>query len=199
MFDEISAIQLAGGIVRPGVLFRMETTPTVRLWGGAGDLEIPADAIEPSAAKYKGLGDITGLPAVQALINGIAERVDFTLSGAAIDSTAVALADRDAATVRAAQVNMGLCLFGEDWQLLGLPLWLWQGEADTPRISRRSSPGGQVAREISISVGSIFTDRRRPALSYYTDVEQRHRSADDRSCERTSLYSQSVNKAWPRF
>ena len=199
MSAEAAAIQLAGGIVRPGVIFRMATTPTIRLWGGAGDLEIGADAIETGASIYRGVGDITGLPAVQALINGLAERVEFTLSGAAIDATAVKLADADAATTRGAAVNMALVLFDADWQRIGDPLWLWQGEADTPRIARRTNGSGQVTRDISISVGSIFTDRRRPSLSYYSDVEQKSRSADDRFCERTSLYSQAVNMAWPRF
>lgn len=197
--DAAAQIQLAGGILRAAVLFRLATAPLVRLWTGVGSLTVAADAVETLGGVYAGIGAMSGLPAVQSLINGLAERVEFTLSGAAIDGRAVALADAEAADIRGAQVNLGLVLFDANWAPVTGTIWLWQGEADTPKITRRVGEGGDVVRQVTISVGSIFTDRRRPALSYYTDVEQRRRSATDRFCERTPLYSQQVAKSWPRL
>jgi hypothetical protein len=194
-WDAAAQAQLEKGIVRPVVFFRMATPTPLRLWSGAGPFAVPSDTVEPGGATYEGVGDLVGLPAVQQLINGQADRVQFALSGATAEM--LAMADEEAADIRAAEVRLGFCALDAAWQPLAPVVWLWSGEADSIEVQRTAAEGGEVARTMSLSVGSIFTGRRRASPSYYSDAEQRRRSADDRFCERVSIYSAGSTKDWP--
>jgi hypothetical protein len=80
-------------------------------------------------------------------------------------------------------------------------VWIWEGEADVPRVSRQSVAGEdgsfQVVRSMSLSVGSVFTGRRRANLSFMNGVDQRRRSSDDAFCDRASVYSSGTTRKWP--
>jgi hypothetical protein len=196
-FAGAAAAQLAGDAVDAVVLFRLAMDTPVRLWSGFGDMEIPADLVETSGpAIYNGTGALANLPLVGQLINGAAERLTFTLSG--VDAQASALADAEAASVRFRAVRLGIMILGADLQPLSGVAWLWSGTADTPVIERENGPGGAV-RTISLSVGSVFTGRRRPPLGYYTDPDQKRRSPTDRFCERVSLYAEDTVRQWPAY
>jgi hypothetical protein len=189
--------QLGSGQVRPAILFRMATDPVVRLWAGAGDVAIPADLIEDDdGAVYTGLGELVGLPELNQLINGAAERVEFTMAAAELTSEIADLAASEADLVRGAAVTIGFYVFDQDWQRLSPVDWLWDGTADSLKINR--APDGESAiRSITLSVGSLFTGRRRPALAYWTDPDQRRRSSDDRFCERVKLHNAGWTRTWP--
>ena len=167
----------------------------IRLWSGVGDRALPVDAIETQGGTYTGIGDLVGMPALSQLINGVAERVEFTLSGATADI--VALADSEADSVRNVPVHIALVAFDEDYQRATAPVWVWEGESDVPRISRAAGEDLSVVRTISLSVGSVFTGRRRPRQSYYNGVQQRARSADDAFCDRANTYSLGTTRKWP--
>ena len=138
---------------------------------------------------------ISEVPAFDQLVNGVAQRVEFSLSG--VDQTIAELADADAAEVRSKRVNVGLQFLDEDWQSLADIIWVWEGEADVIRKSSTSTPGFQRQYTITLSVGSLTTGRRRPDLSYFTGAQQRRRSPDDAFCDRTGLYSQGSEIKWP--
>lgn len=188
---------LAGGEVRPAILFRMATDPVVRLWAGAGDLALGSDAIETTdGAIYTGMGELLSPPQVNALVNGLAERVDFTLSGAAVSGEVAAIASTEAADIRGAAVNLGFFVFDADYQQLTPALWLWDGVADSLKVNRQAN-GQDGTRSVALSVGSLLTGRQRPDLSYWTPFDQRRRSTDDAFCDRVPLYSQGTTKVWP--
>lgn len=194
-FDEAAAVQLAGGIVRPALFLRLETPSVVRAWSGIGDFEVPADAVEAAPAIYKGVGELLNWPAVQQLVNGSAERIEFAVSG--VTTRVMALADEEANDVRGASALIGFVALGADWQPLTPTAWLWEGEADVVRGQRSSAEDGSAVRTITLSVGSVMTGRRRARLAFWTDVEQRRRSPTDRFCDRVALYSQGTTKGWP--
>lgn len=179
------------------IFFRMATDQVVRLWSGAGDFAIPSDSVEPGGAIYKGVGALQGLPQLQALVNGVAERVTFGLSG--VDAATMQMADSEAGIVRGKTIHIGIAPLDANLQIIGTVAWLRSYEADVLTIDKTSDKDGSIQRTVSLSVGSAFTGRRRPAISNYTDVDQKRRSSDDRFCERTPLYSQGVLKTWPRF
>lgn len=197
-FDAAAEAQLAGASVRPGIFFRLATDPAVRLWSGFGDFRLPPDAVEPGGAIYKGGAALGGLPALNALINGVADRVVFQLSG--VDNRVLALADAEAQSVRNKLVRLAVVFFGADWRALSNVAWLWTGLADTLSVDEPSpGEGGDRVRSVSLSVGSLYTGRRRPALAFWTDPDQRRRSADDRFCERVATHTITMVKTWPRF
>jgi hypothetical protein len=57
------------------------------------------------------------------------------------------------------------------------------------------NPDGQT-RKLSLSVGNIFTGRRRQNLSFFTDVDQRRRSSDDSFFSEVSKLQTGATKVW---
>lgn len=183
---------------RLGFLFRLDTDPTpTRFWLGVGDCPVAANAFDATGATYSGLGQLLDLPVLQQLINGVADRVSINASGVSADVAILASAESD--TIKNRAVNIGLLIFGPDWAQLGPPIWLWSGFADFVTLdqSADTSKGGFI-RTIGLSIGSLFTGRRRRGLSYLTDQDQQLRHPGDKFCERTALYSE-FTKVWPTF
>jgi hypothetical protein len=165
--------------VRESYLLRMATDPPVRIWSGARTLPVPAGASDPvdaGGATYRGWGELLNLPAVQQLINGAAERLDFSVSG--ISAEALGLAAASSTEIREKEVRVGSVLLDDYWQVAGDIAWEWVGTADSLIVERDAS-GEAPIRTITLSVRSGATDRRRPPLAFFTDQDQRRRSSDD--------------------
>lgn len=187
---------LASAAPRIGIFLRFGFATPVRLWLGVGNANARIDATDGTGSVYSGIGEIVGLPALQQLINAKAERVEFRLANVTQDM--IDIATGEAGTVKGVALNVGVGAFGANWELLADPTWVRRLVIDFLSTSIESTETGQV-RTISISARSAFTGRRRPALSFFTDAEQKQRSADDRFCERTSIYSVETLKAWPVY
>lgn len=157
-----------GGIVKGAILFRLESTPVLRLWAGAGDFAAPANAIDVGEETYLGVGTLSGIPEVEQLINGAFSRVEFALSG--LNAAIAALVDADADTVKGARVNLGLLMLDDDWQPDGEPLWVWDGEADVLMVTKAGVADGEV-HTARLSVASATSDRKRPEFSNWTHAQ----------------------------
>lgn len=195
MLPEQAAAMSAVNAPRYSIFFLLEAASgPVRAWLGVGDYDLEADDVDTEGGTYKGIGLVGDVPALRQLVGGLAERVEFTLNGA--DETTFNLADADAEEVRNAPVHVGVIFFDEDWQAAAPIAWLWDGVADTPSVDRDGS-GGRITRRVSLSVGSGFTDRTRPQLSFYTDADQKRRSPTDTFCARVARYSIDSTIKWP--
>lgn len=166
----------------------------VRFWSGAGDLALAANLIDTQGGAYSGLGEMLDFPALQQLINGLAERVEFNMAG--VRAADLALVDAQAHTVRDAPVHLALMPLDAQLQPLIDPIWVWEGTADVVRGKRTGSRDG-ATRVITVSVGSIFTGRRRARFRNFTGPDQRRRSADDAFCDRAGLYNTGTTRKWP--
>lgn len=193
--DALVKAQIDGHLVRRSVLLYIETDEPVRAWTGVGAFQKAADAVDTEGGVYLGLGEMQDIPALQQLMNGVAQRIELSLSG--VDARIVELADADAPEVRSKAVHIGLQFFDADWQPLAGTFWIWDGEADVIKTDTVSSPDFGRFRTVSLSVGSITTGRRRPLLQNFTRAQQRRRSSDDAFCDRTGLYSGDSSSKWP--
>lgn len=191
--------EIEGGGVRAGIVFRVATDPPIRLWSGAiRDIALPADNIETEeGAVYQSMGLLTDIPTFNQLLNGQAERVEFGLSGVAINGEMAAIASTEAADIRDVEVNLGLLVFDANWQRISPVAWLAAYVADSLTVERQGSSDGQT-RTVKLSCGSLMTGRRRPAIAYWTDPDQRRRSADDSFFDQVRQYSISTTKVWPK-
>ncbi|ADL00704.1 hypothetical protein [Brevundimonas subvibrioides] len=195
MLPDQAAAMSAMGAPYYSLFFYMEAASgPVRAWLGVGDYPLPADDVDTVGGTYLGIGLVGDIPALSQLVGGLAERVQFTLNGA--DEQTLSLADGSAEEVRNAPVHVGIVFFGTDWQAVDPVAWLWNGTADVPAVDRQASEE-QITRRVSLSVGSAFTDRTRPQLSYYTDADQRRRSPTDTFCTRVSRYTVESTITWP--
>lgn len=185
---------------RIGIFFRLETTPVVRLWLGLGPIEPGSNVLDPDGVVYQGFGEIAEIPELNHLINGEAERVDFTVSGVTGEILQIA-SGGDAQQVKGKRVSVGFAVMDENWQLLGPVKWIQTYTADFLSIEQRvpTQPGDSIVRQVRLSCGSLMTGRRRPGFAFFTDQDQQARHPGDRFCERTPIYANGFNKTWPRL
>lgn len=197
-FGEAGNAALASGTVRTAILFRINSNPVVRAWASVGDFPAVADLIETSeGAIYKGIGQILALPELTQLINGKADRIDFTISGAGVDAALADQAMAEAGLLRFARFNIGLQVLGTDWQPISRVVWLWEGECGPVSGNRVGGRESNPTRTISLSVGSAFAARRRPRALNFSNAHHQRLHPGDRFCERFGLYSAGTTRQWP--
>lgn len=185
--------QIDGRLVRMSYLLYIDCTEPVRVWNGVGPKQVSGWGPDLTGGLYLGIGDIVDIPALSQLVNGVAGRVEFTLSG--LNEALKDGAESDADAVRGAETSVGAIFLDADWQPLSTPITLWTGEADM--LKTDTQYGETAIRTITLSVGSATTGRRRPQFSAYTRAQQRARSSDDASCDRVGLYTEDTTLAWP--
>lgn len=195
--EELAALN--SDLQRIAVFFRLATDPVVRVWLGVGRCAPGSNSLDVTLEEYSGLGELSDAPAFQQLINGEAERVEFSMSG--ISAKVMALAASESESVRNKQTNLGFAIMDRDWQMIGPVHWCWNGYADfvSVDIAPADGPNGTTIRSAKLSVGSTFTNRKNHKFSFWTDPDQQGRAPGDRFCERVVKYSQYIQKIWPRF
>lgn len=167
-----------------------------RIWSGVGKLVIPADIVEAAPATYLGASQLLTVPDFQQLINGVAERLEFVVSG--VDEETVRLALEDAPGVKNAGVYLGRVDFDSDWQLLGVE-WEATFRADCLTVESEGS-SGRRQRTIKLSVGTDDTGRSYAPASYYTDADQRLRSATDKIFDHVARINRGTSRVFgPRY
>ena len=161
----------------------------LRMWSGAGEFDLPIDAVETTGGVYLGIGRLIDVPSFGLLLNGKMERITLSLSG--VDGVALGLADEDAHTVKGAVANVAVVALGDDLQPATPAIWVRDGTVDQMPISLGRT------NSIGLSLGSLSTDRRRPPLGYYTPVDQRARSSTDAFCDLVPTYTADSTVRWP--
>lgn len=200
-FTEQELVALESGIQRIAVFFRLMVEPTpVRLWLGFGDIQPGINALDPQGETYVGFGAIGDIPSFKSLLNGKAERVDFSVSGVSGEILEIA-SGGDAKQVRGKPVSVGFALMAPDYSLFGAIRWVASYTADYLSIRQEvtDDPISPIGRTITLSCGSLMTARRRPSYSYFTNQDQTARYPGDLFCERTPVYANGFNKTWPTF
>lgn len=150
-------------------IFELECDPPCYLWTGHGQLDI-------GPKTYLGAGHLISLPDVKQLINGVAERLEISVSGVSQEALRLFLEDRE--SVYLASAKIGRVNFDDNWQIDGDIEWQWQGFADLISIKSSPNESGRT-RSITIGLGNEDTRRSNPNISFFTDADQRKRSADD--------------------
>jgi hypothetical protein len=195
---ELAALQ--SGMLRIGIFFRLDVVPVVRLWLGIGNINPGVNAYDTTGAQYIGFGAIQNVPSFNQLINGKAERIEFTLSGVSGSVLKIA-SGGDSEQVKGKRVAVGFAIMAPDWSLLGPVKWTANYTADFLAITQAvvDDPMNPIVRTLTLSCGTLMTARRRPGLSYFSNQDQTTRSPGDLFCSRTPLYANSFSKTWPTF
>lgn len=163
-------------LVRESYLLRIASDPVARIWSGDGPLVIPADTVEAAPAEYLHGSHLLSVPDFQQLINGTAQRLEFRLSGVTDEMLRLAL--EDAPSAKGATAHIGRIDFDEDWQPIGPVEWEAVFRCDSLAVESNGS-GGKRQRMITLSVGTEDTGRSFSPVSFWTDADQRRRSATD--------------------
>lgn len=183
--------------VRESYLMKIDTPDPARIWSGVGDLLIPADSVESAPATYLGAGQLLSVPDFQQLINGVAERLEFTVSG--VDDETIRLALEDAPTVHNSAIYIGRIDFDANWQRVGSVEWEATFRADCLTVESQADNGMRV-RTLKLSAGSADTGRSYSPAAFFTDADQRKRSATDAIFTFVSNISRGTSRVFgPRF
>lgn len=199
-WSDAALLQMSGGQVRVCILLRITTSPVIRIASCVGELAIPMDLIETTdGAIYSGWGEMLDVSRFNQLINGLAERIELSVSAVMATGELAALASSSAADIRGAIVNIGFCVLGADWEIVSPVAWMWDGIAQSLRVDRApaSADAPGVIQKITLPVWSALSGRKRPSPAYFTDPDQRRRSADDRFCDRVKTYETGTTRVWP--
>jgi hypothetical protein len=164
-------------------IVEVDTDTPVRLWTGHG-------LLLAAGTQYTGTGQLIGLPDIKALINGVAERLDVTISG--VSSDALRLLDTERHTIPQSPARIGRVSFDDAWQVTGVE-WLWRGVADSVNIGSQQSDNGRV-RTVSIGFASGNTRRSNPQIALFTDADQRKRSPTDAFFSHTGQISAGITR-----
>ena len=175
---------------RESIVARIDCDPPCLLWSGVGPLPLPADAVLPEDAIALGGSELINVPDFQTLINGTAERLDFTVSG--VSEETVRLALEDAPSVRGARVDIGIVQFDEAWQVEAVE---WEGVFEARALSvTRPVSQDKPQRSITLTIAQGDTTRARAPFSFFTDADQRRRSPDDAVFSHVASISAGVSR-----
>lgn len=178
---------------RESYIFRIETDTPAMLWTGHGDLLVPADGLvldEPEIAI--GGSGLVEIPDLEQLINGVAQRLEITLSG--VTGAALVYAQEEAAQVPGAPVWIGRIEFDEAWQPVGGVHWEWQGEGRSLVVNRQD--GVPPVRTVTLKVASGDTTRSRAPVSYFTDADQRRKHPTDSFFSNVGRINAGTSRRW---
>ncbi len=194
---------------RPGFFFRADlASGPARYFCGYGDVPIP-DEISSEDAVWTSLGSILSLPELQAITNGVAQRLDFVLSGLTPQFQNLATAAADDVVNR--RLDILTTVFDPDWQAIAPPRPIWRGVmdqvcGDTSELTIDGDGRATSATTtITLSAVTATARRRRTAMIRWTDAQQRAASArlnptaatPDLFCNRVSMMRSRI-RIWPR-
>lgn len=168
---------LSGSKVRCDLLVAFDfASGPVYAWNGEFDLIVGGNTYKPMF----GFGVIDGLGFVGQ--GTTSESVTLTLNGLPnmpLDFLSKVLAETGEADQR--MVTISLQLLDENWQPVGLPIPVFHGFMQPPKVSRSAMQGEDGAvQTVSIAAENIFFGRARPPHGRNTDRDQQARSPGDK-------------------
>lgn len=185
--------------VSANVFLRMETEPKIaRAWSGVGGFTLPADPIETTGGRYKGVGWMNNLPALGVLLNGRAE--SFTIALPGVDAHTVELVDQTP-DPRGVVAHLGIMFLGPRGVRTPV-MWFRRYRVDavgTREIGLTAEDGGAAAIDytVSLTLGSSRTDRRVGQPSTWTHAEQQRLFPGDNGMAMVSRLLPGATRAWP--
>jgi hypothetical protein len=178
---------------RESFVFRLATDEPAIFWTGAGDLYLDADDVLPEPVLALGSGELLDLPDLEALINGVAQRVEIRVSG--VSPETLRFAQEEADQVTGAAVHIGRIEFDEEWQIAGPVVWEWQGEAQ--KLTVGSDPAGEGrTRTITLHVAAGDKTRARAPFAFFTDADQRREYPTDAFFDHVGAINAGTSRRW---
>jgi hypothetical protein len=169
------------------------------LWFGVNDIEMELGFLSiAGGVEFLGGGVLQGVPELEVLVNGIADRVEFTLAG--IDPSSYERSDIESYTVRGAEVYVGITCLDDYYQPVAPIQPLWDGRASFVRESMPPVTGSESPTvQLLLSVGSGVTTRARSSASIWSAPHQRALYPTDAFCDGTARLARGVAPTFPRF
>lgn len=164
------------------------------------------DSVDPYTGQvYRGGGQLAGVPELEVLVNGLADRVEFSVPGIALSYVNTVpetgeVRDPSEFDVRGRAVYVGITALDEYYQPVAPIHPLWEGTASFVRqIMPPVSEGENMTVTMVLSVGSGVTTRARNSAVLWSPAFQRALYPTDAFCDGTARLARGVAPTWPRF
>lgn len=191
-FPAAIAQMKATGKINVATLYTFEfASGTARMWSGIGDL------VGTDGHTYSGCGDLVSVEGGGQQTGFVAPSMTLTLAGDSdlITDTLTQRIINSESEVYGRWFRMALQFFGEDWQPLDAPLYIYAGIMDRMEYNRDGVAG---SRAIKLIVESPFVRRRTPRVKMWTDKDQKRLDPTDRLLEFLSGL-QNATVTWPKY
>jgi hypothetical protein len=190
-----NVIEAMRGSHQLGIFLLIDTDPALHVWFGVSDIPANFDSIDPDGTVYLGGGRLIGVPSLEVLINGAADRVEFTITG--IDPQTGASMLASIPPVRGKSVKMGLTTLDDYYQPMSAVIPIWDGMAshaseNSPPVTFNQSP----TLSLSLAVVTGEATRSRPARSLWSAPHQKAISPTDKFCDETARLARGVQPPW---
>lgn len=181
-----------------GIFVHAAFDPPLRLWFGVNDVPVGIESVDPNGAVYRGGGTLQGVPELEVIVNGIADRVEFSLSG--IDPDAMAKWDISDFDVRGKPIYVGITTLDEYHQPMSPIIPLWDGHASFVRETMPPVGDGEnQSVTLTLSVGGGNTTRARHSAVLWSAPHHRSEYPTDAFCDNVARLARGVAPSWPRF
>ncbi len=182
-----------------GIFFRLGTTPPLHLAFSVGDVPAYVPILDDPSTVYTGAGRILDIPPLETLVNGLADKVSFSLAG--LDSVAVGLMLDTAPEVLGALVTVGIAPMDARWQPLVPIIGLWTGTADfiSEEMKVETDPTKNRVQSLTLATTTGDSSRAFSSLQTYTNATQQALYPDDTFFARVQRYVPTYFVTWPRF
>lgn len=178
-----------------GIFLHVATEPPLHVWFGVEDIMAGIDSVDATGTAYLGGGALIGVPTLEVLVNGQADRIELTISGIEPD-TGAKIVDT-IPPVRGADVYMGLTTLNDYYQPMSSIVPVWNGTAS--HVAENSPPVRGMENPtltLALAVASGETARSRPARSLWSSAHQKDISATDLFCDGTARLANGVDPTW---
>lgn len=176
-----------------------EPNPT-RVWVGINNIPAGIDSVDPTTNEiYIGGGWLRGIPNMEILLNGRAERADFLLSG--IPPGEVTQVDFDQLTLelRGKKFRVGITTLDQYYQPMSSILPLITGTVSHPTESSPTVTGQEAPSvTLGLSVGFGSTTRDRSSQVLWSTPHHKAKFPTDKFCDQTARLERGANPTWPR-
>lgn len=176
---------------------RAETASgTVRLFAGAGDFAVAADAVETEGGVYLSAGVFSdGMPDIDTLMNGEVQAIQLGLSG--VDTATVQRYLLDRTEVVGAPAALGWAFLDHRYRLAGPVRWPARGYLAAPKVTRRRNGAEGFNRVISVTLMVGPYARRRAVHRYFSQADHRRAHPTDPFCDQTVALTAEATRKWP--
>jgi hypothetical protein len=196
--DDATIVALRGN-VNLAIFFRVGADPVLHLCLGVNDIPAGIPVLDPDGTVYTGAGQLLSIPDLESLINGIADKVSFSVSGVAQAFSEFFI--ENAPPVLGALCTVGLAVLDERYQIVGSIVSLWEGMADYWAMEQQpqSDVTKPLMRTIALVCSSGYSARGFARLETYTSQAQKLKYPTDDFCNNVPRYYQGQVVSWPRY
>jgi hypothetical protein len=195
--DVIAAMR---GSHQLGIFFRLDIPgDPLRFWLGMNDIPAGIDGVDPTTQEvYLGGGILREIPNLEAVLNGVADRAEFQVSG--IDPVLAARLDYESYDVRGRDFHVGITVLDDNCQPISAIIPLITGRGSFVTESREAVQGAQNATvTLGLNVGFGITTRDRQSQVLWSAPHHKALYPTDLFCDGTTRLERGATPTWPRF